>query len=75
MISTTHSATLAPFLLTVLASTTNATARASGRCALNWSRTRGCPGTSMMRRGCLRLGRVAKAELVWREACVGRVCL
>ena len=45
-VGVTYSATRAPFLVTVLASTTNTTAFADCKCSLNVSRIRGCPGIS-----------------------------
>lgn len=73
--NSTHSATAAPFLDIVLASTTNDTAFASDMYSRNWSRMRGCPGMSMTRRILFVGGSETWAMFVCIEVCVGRVCL
>jgi hypothetical protein len=75
--SVTYSATAAPFLDTVLVSTTKTTVLASARCSRNWSLTRGWPGISISRmvRFAFEYGKGILDELVCSEVCVGRVSL
>lgn len=69
--SKTYSATAAPFLEMVLASTTNTTAFASLKWSRYWTLIRGCPGMSTAWTGCFTFGSVIKLEFVCNEACVG----
>lgn len=66
----TYSATAAPFLETVLASTTNTTAFASLKWSRYWTLMRGWPGTSTAWTGCF-FGSAIRLEFVCNEACVG----
>lgn len=67
----TYSATAAPFLEIVLASTTKTTAFASLKWSLYWTLMRGCPGMSTAWMGCFTFGSAIKLEFVCNEACVG----
>lgn len=71
----TRSATNVPFLVTVLASTTNTNALAASKWSLNWSRNRGCPGMSTMRSWRFDSGVMIRDEFAWSEVIVGRVWL
>ena len=74
-VGVTYSATRAPFLVTVLASTTNTTAFADCKCSLNVTRIRGYPGISTIFNCRFDSDVTSTDEFAWRDVCVGRVWL